>query len=204
VSRPSCQLRDAALGYASRGVPVLPLHYPLPHHGDLQALTGEQQRPRPAGGSGCSCRDPDCGQPAKHPLGSLVPHGVKDATCNRARILAWWTRHPSANIGLATGHTFDILDVDGQKARPPSGPWPPAMACRARGRSSALAGVAGTSTWSPLALAMFTPGTSSMWTGGAGAAMWSPHLAATPPATPTTGQPAATSTPHPARSRRYC
>jgi hypothetical protein len=54
-----------------------------------------------------------CGQPAKHPLGALVPHGVKDATCNRARILAWWTRHPQANIGLATGHTFDVLDVDG-------------------------------------------------------------------------------------------
>jgi hypothetical protein len=46
-------------------------------------------------------------------LGSLVPHGVKDATCNRARILAWWTRHPQANIGLATGHAFDVLDVDG-------------------------------------------------------------------------------------------
>jgi Bifunctional DNA primase/polymerase, N-terminal len=47
------------------------------------------------------------------PLGSLVPHGVKDATCNRARVLAWWTRHPQANIGLATGHRFDVLDVDG-------------------------------------------------------------------------------------------
>jgi hypothetical protein len=92
---------------------VLPLHYPLPHHGDLQALTGDQQLPSPAVGSGCSCRDPDCGQPAKHPLGSLVPHGVKDATTNRARVLAWWTRHPQANIGLATGHRFDVLDVDG-------------------------------------------------------------------------------------------
>jgi hypothetical protein len=38
---------------------------------------------------------------------------VNDATCNRARILAWWTRHPQANIGLATGHRFDVLDVDG-------------------------------------------------------------------------------------------
>jgi hypothetical protein len=28
-------------------------------------------------------------------------------------VLAWWTRHPQANIGLATGHTFDVLDVDG-------------------------------------------------------------------------------------------
>jgi hypothetical protein len=28
-------------------------------------------------------------------------------------VFAWWTRHPSANIGLATGHRFDVLDVDG-------------------------------------------------------------------------------------------
>jgi hypothetical protein len=46
-------------------------------------------------------------------MGSLVPHGVKDATTNRARILAWWTRYPQANIGLATGHRFDVLDIDG-------------------------------------------------------------------------------------------
>jgi hypothetical protein len=104
VSRTNSQLRDAALGYASRGI------HPLPHHGDLQPVGGDQP---PALGTGCSCRDPGCGQPAKHPLGSLVPHGVKDATTNRARILAWWTRHPHANIGLACGHHFDVLDVDG-------------------------------------------------------------------------------------------
>jgi hypothetical protein len=113
MSRPNLLLRDAALGYASRSIPVLPLHYPLPHHGDLQALTSDQQLPSPAVRTSCSCRDPGCGQPAKHPLGSLVPHGVKDATTNRARILAWWTSHPHANIGLATGHPFDVLDVDG-------------------------------------------------------------------------------------------
>jgi Bifunctional DNA primase/polymerase, N-terminal len=110
VSRPNWQLRDAALGYASRGIPVLPLHYPLPRRGDLQPVIGGHP---PTVGTGCSCRDPGCGQPGKHPLGVLAPHGVKDATCNRARILAWWTRHPYANIGLATGHTFDVLDVDG-------------------------------------------------------------------------------------------
>jgi hypothetical protein len=114
VSRLSVIMRDAALGYASRDIPVLPLHYPLAHHGDLQALTsGDQQLPSPAVRTRCSCRDPGCGQPGKHPLGALVPHGVKDATTNRARILAWWTGHPQANIGLATGHRFDVLDVDG-------------------------------------------------------------------------------------------
>jgi hypothetical protein len=113
LSRLSWQLRDAALGYASRGIPVLPLHYPLPHHTDLRPLAGNRPLDAPASATGCSCRDPGCGQPAKHPFGSLVPHGVKDATTNRARVLAWWSRHPQANIGLATGHQFDVLDVDG-------------------------------------------------------------------------------------------
>jgi hypothetical protein len=31
----------------------------------------------------------------------------------RARVLAWWTRQPQANVGLVTGHAFDVLDVDG-------------------------------------------------------------------------------------------
>jgi Bifunctional DNA primase/polymerase, N-terminal len=110
MSRPSLLLRDAALGYASRGIPVLPLHYPLPRRGALQPVAGAQP---PALGTGCSCRDPGCGQPGKHPLGALVPHGVKDATCNRARVVAWWTHHPQANIGLACGYAFDVLDVDG-------------------------------------------------------------------------------------------
>jgi hypothetical protein len=111
VSRPRWQLRDAAVGYASRGIPVLPLHYPLPRRTGLQPVACDPQAA--AVRAGCSCQDPGCGQVGKHPLGSLVPHGVRDATCNRARILAWWTRNPQANIGLATGHRFDVLDVDG-------------------------------------------------------------------------------------------
>jgi hypothetical protein len=113
MSRPSVHIRDAALNYASRGIPVLPLHYPLPHHGDLQALTSGRPLMPPGPSTSCSCREPGCGQPGKHPLGALVAHGVKDATCNRARVLAWWTHHPHANIGLACGHRFDALDVDG-------------------------------------------------------------------------------------------
>jgi hypothetical protein len=113
MNRSSWLLRDAALGYASRGIPVLPLHYPLPHHSGMQPVTDHGQLAHPAVGTGCSCRDPSCGQVAKHPLGSLVPHGLKEATTNRARVLAWWTQQPQANIGLACGHTFDVLDIDG-------------------------------------------------------------------------------------------
>jgi hypothetical protein len=111
VSRPRWQLRDAAVDYASRGIPVLPLHYPVPHRNGFQPVPGDPQSV--VARTRCSCRDPSCGQPGKHPLGSLVPHGVNDATTNRARILAWWTRQPHANIGLACGHRFDVLDVDG-------------------------------------------------------------------------------------------
>jgi hypothetical protein len=113
MSRPSSMLRDAALGYASRGIPVLPLHYPLPRHSGVQPVTDDGQLAHPTVGTGCSCRDPSCGQVAKHPLGSLVAHGLKEATTNRARVLAWWTQQPQANIGLACGHRFDVLDVDG-------------------------------------------------------------------------------------------
>ncbi len=111
MSRPSALLRDAALAYASQGIPVLPLHYPVPHRGARPVADGEHVAP--AWPLGCSCRGLACAQVGKHPLGSLVPHGLTQATTNRARILAWWTRHPQANIGLACGHRFDVLDVDG-------------------------------------------------------------------------------------------
>jgi O-acetyl-ADP-ribose deacetylase (regulator of RNase III) len=91
----------AAVGYAHRGIPVLPLHYPL-------------QRPRPGQATvGCSCRAPDCGQIGKHPLAALVPHGVKDASRDPAVVAGWWRRFPQANIGLATGVIFDAVDADG-------------------------------------------------------------------------------------------
>ena len=112
MSRPGYLLRDAALGYASRGIPVLPLHYPVSHLRSARAVP-DGRVVAPQVWTGCSCGDRACGQVGKHPLGSLVPHGLNEATTNRARVLAWWTRHPLANIGLATGHRFDVLDVDG-------------------------------------------------------------------------------------------
>jgi hypothetical protein len=94
-------LLDAVLGYAARGIPVYPVHWP---------------RPTPGGASlGCSCpRGGSCDRPAKHPL---VRHGVKDATTNPAQLERWWQRWPQANLGLATGVIFDALDVDGLQGK---------------------------------------------------------------------------------------
>jgi hypothetical protein len=106
-------LRDAALGYAARGIPVLPLHYPVTRLHTARLVPAGEALARPERASGCSCGDPACGPVGKHPIGALVPTGLAEATCNRARILAWWTRYPQANIGLACGHTVDALDLDG-------------------------------------------------------------------------------------------
>jgi Bifunctional DNA primase/polymerase, N-terminal len=114
VTRPGFALRDAAVGYASRGIPVLPLHYPITRRHGARPVPAGQPLERPSWSmTRCSCGDPGCGQVGKHPLGQLVPHGLHEATTNRARVMAWWTRYPRANIGLATGQLFDVLDLDG-------------------------------------------------------------------------------------------
>jgi hypothetical protein len=90
-------LLETALGYAARGIPVYPVHWPRPAAGGASLV--------------CSCpRGPGCDRPAKHPL---VRHGVKEATTDPDRIGRWWRRWPQANLGLATGIVFDALDVDG-------------------------------------------------------------------------------------------
>jgi hypothetical protein len=42
-------------------------------------------------------------------------NGFKDATNDVDRIRRWWTRNPAHNIGFATGHAFDVIDVDPRK-----------------------------------------------------------------------------------------
>jgi hypothetical protein len=39
-------------------------------------------------------------------------NGFKDATTDPDRIVRYWERHPNANIGVATGVKFDVIDVD--------------------------------------------------------------------------------------------
>lgn len=40
-------------------------------------------------------------------------HGLKDASTDVDQVRAWWARVPAANIGIATGHTVDVVDIDG-------------------------------------------------------------------------------------------
>lgn len=51
---------------------------------------------------------------AKVPFGGT--RGVHDATTDPDVVHAMWDAHPGANIGLATGHRFDVLDLDGPEA----------------------------------------------------------------------------------------
>ncbi len=50
---------------------------------------------------------------------SKVPatkHGCLDATLDWKQAERWWTAHPDHGVGIATGHAFDVIDVDGEAA----------------------------------------------------------------------------------------
>ena len=87
------QLLQAALDYARLGWPVIPLHSVV--------------------NDWCSCGDPECKSPAKHPL---TEHGTHDATTDAAIIRAWWQRWPWANIGVVGADVF-FLDIDVKKGK---------------------------------------------------------------------------------------
>jgi hypothetical protein len=86
----------AALSYAARGWPVLPLHTPR------------------TDGS-CSCRQgAACDHSGKHPRyhpRDLV-NGLYAASTDVQQIRRWWRRWPEANIGIATGRASGLLVID--------------------------------------------------------------------------------------------
>lgn len=63
-----------------------------------------------------------CGSGEKKPL---TGHGFLDATTDLGKIKSWWTRHPTANIGMPTAGLL-VVDVDGAE-----NPWPPDQSKRA-------------------------------------------------------------------------
>lgn len=82
---------EYALSYAQRGLRVLPIHGFV--------------------GGRCTCGDPECGSPAKHPR---TRNGNDDATTDEEQIRRWWARWPDSNIGIQTGvfSNLVVLDVD--------------------------------------------------------------------------------------------
>jgi hypothetical protein len=84
----------AALRLVRRGWPVLACHHPI----DGQ----------------CSCGDPGCTCPGKHPRSR---HGLHDATTDPAVIDSWWCSSPHANPAVRTGVRpagagVIVLDID--------------------------------------------------------------------------------------------
>ncbi|HET9559785.1 MAG TPA: bifunctional DNA primase/polymerase, partial [Actinomycetota bacterium] len=65
----------AALDYARRGLPVVPLHHAV--------------RNRRTTAVACSCGEPACARVGAHPLPS---HGAADATTDPIRLTWWWRR----------------------------------------------------------------------------------------------------------------
>jgi hypothetical protein len=89
----------AALEYAALGWPVAPGVHPS---------GGLDQFGMPDPGRACSCDRVGCPAPGAHPVS---PTWQMQATVDRADIGQWWETRPEANVILATGRVFDILDV---------------------------------------------------------------------------------------------
>lgn len=84
------QSLKAALKYTKLGFGVLPLSSP--------GLDGQ-----------CSCGEPDCEKPAKHPQ-KIQWRGMGPA--NEATVMSWWWDWPDANIAVRTGGDFGLLVLD--------------------------------------------------------------------------------------------
>ncbi len=82
---------SAALHYAARGFPVIPLH-------------------TPDAAGGCDCGRTGCDSVGKHPR---TLHGLSDASTDPDALMRWWGMWPTANIGLVIPPGYVAVDVDG-------------------------------------------------------------------------------------------
>lgn len=90
MEEPKSETLGWALRYATLSLPVVPLHG--------------------IDGTNCTCGKADCSSPGKHPL---LWRGLKDATVDPERLTGWFARWPTANLGIVTGGSVIVLDVDG-------------------------------------------------------------------------------------------
>lgn len=81
--------------YIKLGFSIMPLHRPI----------------QSAAGFNCSCSNPNCSSPGKHPFGRLVPHGLRDASSSPDTARNWFGDQ-QVNIGIVTGATSGIFAID--------------------------------------------------------------------------------------------
>lgn len=119
------RLARTALAYAADfRWAVVPLHTPTATGADLSAIR-------------CSCGK-NCGKSCgKHPR---TERGLSDASVDLDVIAEWWTRWPTANVGIVTGARSNlvVIDLDGPDAdalfTKRFGAPPTTMALTSRGR----------------------------------------------------------------------
>jgi hypothetical protein len=92
-------LGTAAQEYAALGWPVCPGANPS---------SGLDGIGLPDPGRACSCDRVGCPAPGAHPVS---PTWQMQATADSAVIGQWWEARPEANVILATGRVFDVLDL---------------------------------------------------------------------------------------------
>jgi Bifunctional DNA primase/polymerase, N-terminal/Primase C terminal 1 (PriCT-1) len=89
---------DAALDYASRGLPVFPVYGVTPYRADRFI---------------CLCgKGLTCDRPGKHPMSRYASNGFKDASTDPKKIRWWWECAPDANVAIAPHPNCVVLDVD--------------------------------------------------------------------------------------------
>jgi hypothetical protein len=81
-----------ALFYASKGWSVLPIWW--------------------IDNGNCACGDTSCRAAGKHPIGYMVPDGLKSASRNTDIIRAWIDAAPRMNIAIATGNASNLVVLD--------------------------------------------------------------------------------------------
>lgn len=86
---------QSALDLARHGFAVFPVHSAIQQDGRLW----------------CSCRQSDCSSPAKHPVRTLVPRGVHDASTDPAQIERWFSARQWLNVAVST-RSLVVLDID--------------------------------------------------------------------------------------------
>lgn len=106
-----------ALRLAARGIRVFPVH-------SYRAVVEPGPDGEPRTVPRCTCSRPACNNPAKHPVGHLVPHGHNDASTDPARVTQWFSppAKPAAdwvpwNLAIATGAGLVVIDAEAKQTR---------------------------------------------------------------------------------------